>query len=146
MVVSNGRVPRDRPQFDMEVVFEAVLNAVTHRDYSIHDAKIRLHLFENRLELYSPGSLPGSMTIDSLPFLQCVRNYTIMSLLLKCPVPSDVPWLHSDRRTLVGRRGEGVCLILDNSERLSGRGPEYRLTDNAEVLLTIHAAGERAPT
>ena len=43
----------DRPQFDMEAVFEAVVNAVAHRDYSIHGSKIRLHLFQDRLELYS---------------------------------------------------------------------------------------------
>ena len=44
-----GRV--DRPQFDMEAVFEAVVNAVAHRDYSIYGSKIRLRLFDDRLEL-----------------------------------------------------------------------------------------------
>jgi hypothetical protein len=40
------------------------------------------------------------------------------------------------------KRGEGVRIILDNSERLSGKTPEYRLIDDAELLLTIYAAGE----
>ena len=39
----------------MTAVFEAVVNAVAHRDYSVHGSKIRLRLFSDRLELYSPG-------------------------------------------------------------------------------------------
>ena len=54
-------VETDQPQYDMTAVFEAVVNAVAHRDYSIHGSKIRLRMFENRLELYSPGSIPNSM-------------------------------------------------------------------------------------
>ncbi len=38
------------------------------------------------------------------------------------------------------KRGEGVPLILDRSERISGRRPEYRLLDDAELILTIYAA------
>ena len=54
---------RDVPQFDLTAVFEAVVNAVSHRDYSIYGSKIRLRLFGNRLELYSPGMLPNTMTM-----------------------------------------------------------------------------------
>ena len=43
------------------------------------------------------------------------------------------------------KRGEGVPIILDNSEQLSGRMPEYRLIDDEELLLTIHAAQGEAP-
>ena len=133
-----GRI--DRPQFDRTAVFEAVLNAVVHRDYSVYGSKVRLRLFENQLELYSPGSIANSMTIESLPFMQSARNEALCSLLTKCPAP-DEPWLRTDRRTLMEKRGEGVPIILDNSERLSGRTPEYRLIGEAELLLTIHAAG-----
>ena len=59
----------DLPQYDMTAVFESVVNAVAHRDYSIHGSKIRLRMFENRLELYSPGSIPNSMGVESLPHL-----------------------------------------------------------------------------
>ena len=133
---------RDLPRFDMTAVFEAVVNAVAHRDYAIHGAKVRLRLFENRLELHSPGAIPNGMTVDNLAYLQSARNDVIMSLLARCVVPADVPWLSTERRTLTDRRGEGVRLILDNSERLSGRTPEYHLLDDAELMLTIHAAGE----
>ena len=130
-----------RPQYDMTAVFEAVVNAVAHRDYLIHGSKIRLRMFENRLELYSPGSIANSMEVESLPHLQSARNEFISSLLAKCPVPGDVPRLTTDRRTMMDRRGEGVPLILDNSRRLSEREPDYRLIGDAELMLTIHAAG-----
>ena len=132
---------RGRPQYDMTAVFEAVVNAVAHRDYAIHGSKIRLRLFENRLELYSPGSIPNSMGVESLPHMQSARNEFVTSLLSKCSVPGDISGLTTDRRTMMDKRGEGVPLILDNSRRLSGRDPEYRLIGDAELLLTIHAAG-----
>ena len=135
---NQGRI--DRPQFDLTAVFEAVTNAVAHRDYSVHGSKVRLRLFENRLEIYSPGTIANSLTIDSLRYRQSVRNETVCSLLAKCVAP-DEPWLRMDRRNIMERRGEGVPIILDNSETLSGRVPEYRLLDDAELLLTIHAAG-----
>ncbi len=137
-----GRV--DRPQFDITAVFEAMVNAVAHRDYSIHGAKIRLRLFEDRLEIYSPGSLMNSMTPENLVHLQASRNEVVTSLLAKCPVPDDLPWVDSDRRTLMDRRGEGVRIIMENSLHLAGREPEYRLLDDAELLLTIHAAHAEA--
>ena len=131
----------DRPQFDMEAVFEAVVNAVAHRDYSIHGSKIRLRLFDDRLELYSPGGMPNAMTVEGLAHLQSARNEVVTSLLAKCPVPADIPWLRTDRVTLMDKRGEGVRIILDNGERLAGRTPEYRLVDEAELVLTMHGAG-----
>ena len=131
---------RDRPQYDMTAVFEAVVNAVAHRDYSIRESKIRLRLFDNRLEVYSPGAIANSLSLDSLRYRQATRNDAVTSLLLKCAVP-DETWLKVDRKNLHERRGEGVPVILDRSEELSGEVPVYRLIDDAELLLTIYAAG-----
>ena len=39
------------------------------------------------------------------------------------------------------KRGEGVTIILDRSEKLAGRRPEYRLVDDVELVLTIWAGG-----
>ena len=136
-VKNQGRI--DRPQYDPQAIFEALVNAVAHRDYSIYGSKIRLRLFENRLELYSPGAIANTLHVDSLRYRQSARNEAICSLLSKCVVP-DEPWLMNDRRHMMERRGEGVPIILDNSERLSGKEPEYRLIDDAELLLTIHAS------
>lgn len=141
---SMGR--RDLPQFDMAAVFEAMVNAVAHRDYSYRGSKIRLRLYADRLELFSPGGLANTMTVDSLALRQTVRNEAIVGLLSHLPVPQEVEWLRTERQTFMDRRGEGVRVILENSERLSGRVPEYRLIDDAELLLTIYAAnpGETA--
>jgi ATP-dependent DNA helicase RecG len=131
---------RDLPQYDLTAVFEALVNAVAHRDYSMHGSKIRLRMFANRLEIYSPGALANTMTVDSLPFRQASRNETVASLLAKCPVPADIGGLETQRSTLMDRRGEGVSIILERSERLSGKRPVYELPDESELKLTIFAA------
>lgn len=130
----------DMPQYDMTAVFEALVNAVAHRDYSMHGSKIRLRLFSDRLEIYSPGAIPNTMTVASLPYRQSARNEVLTSLLAKVPVPVDIEWLKTNRRTMMDKRGEGVSIILANSERISGRKPEYRLIDDSELLLVIYAA------
>ncbi len=109
---------KDLPQYDMTAVFEALVNAVAHRDYSIHGSKIRLRLFANRLELYSPGGLPNTLDTDSLPYRQVSRNETLTSLLARCPIPPDMDWLNTDRTTFMDRRGEGVPVILERSRLL----------------------------
>ena len=128
----------ETPQFSMNAVFEAVVNAVAHRDYSIYGSKIRLHLFADRLELFSPGTIPNTMTIDSISERQSARNELISSLLARCPMNVDANG--SQRNFIMDKRGEGVPIILAESERLSGKRPEYRLLDDAEVKLTIFAA------
>ena len=128
----------ETPQFSMNAVFEAVVNAVAHRDYSIYGSKIRLQLFADRLELFSPGTIPNTMTIDSISERQSARNELIRSLLARCPMNVDATG--SQRNFIMDKRGEGVPIILAESERLSGKRPEYRLLDDAEVKLTIFAA------
>ena len=131
---------KDIPQYDLESVFEAVVNAVAHRDYSIHGAHVRLRMYADRLELNSPGQLPNTMTVEGLPYRQVSRNETITSLLSRCPVPGGIPNLTTARRTLMDRRGEGVGMILRQSEEHSGRRPVYDVLDGAELRLTIFAA------
>ena len=128
----------DLPQYDMTAVFEALVNAVAHRDYSIHGAKIRLRLFADRLELYSPGAIPNTKSVDSLPYRQAARNEAITSLLAKCQVP-DTDKAITGRSAMMDKRGEGVQIILEQSEKLSGKRPVYRLVDDSELLLIIPA-------
>lgn len=131
---------RDLPQYDMTAIFEAVVNAVAHRDYSV-PGKVRLRMFTDRLELYVPGSLADTMTPQSLPHRQINRNSTVASLLAKIPVPTDVPGLQTSRITMMDRRGEGAQIILERSQRISGRMPVYETLDGSELRLTIFAAG-----
>lgn len=134
-----GEGRHDLPQYDMTAVFEALVNAVAHRDYSIHGAKIRLRMFADRLELYSPGAIPNTMTVESLSYRQAARNEAITSLLAKCQV-ADTDMAITGRSSMMDKRGEGVQIILDQSELLSGTRPLYRIVDDSELLLVITAA------
>ena len=127
----------ERPQFGERAVFEALVNAVAHRDYSMAGARIRLHMFGNRIELYVPGSLANTLTPDSMHLRQYSRNELIVSLLTRCTVPS-IGTL--DRTHMMERRGDGVPIILEESFELSGIYPEYTLIDDSELRLVIWSA------
>lgn len=128
---------RERPQFSERAVFEALVNAVAHRDYSMAGARVRLHIFSNRIEFYVPGSLANTLTTDSMHLRQYSRNELIVSLLARCRVSSEATL---DRTRMMERRGDGVPIILEESYELSGEYPEYTLIDDSELRLVIRAA------
>lgn len=70
---------QDFPQFNLRAVFEAIVNAVAHRDYSIYGCKIRFYIFDDRLEIFSPGAPPHTLKVENLPLLQATRNELITS-------------------------------------------------------------------
>jgi len=135
-IKDQGRI--ETPQYSLNAIFEAIVNAVAHRDYSIYGSKIRLHLFNDRIELYSPGTIPNTMTIESLSLRQSSRNELLSSLLARCPVNFETSGIK--RNFLMDKRGEGVPVILSESLELSGRIPEYKLIDDDELLLTIYSS------
>ena len=134
----------DLPQYDLTAVFEALVNAVAHRDYSMHGSKIRLQMFADCLRLHVPGDLANSMDVDALPLRQATRNEAITSLLARTPVDASIAGLESPRTYMMDRRGEGVNLILQRSENLSGKRPTYEALEG-ELILTIYAANPVEP-
>ncbi len=62
----------DSPQYPMDAVREAVLNALVHRDYSFHTEgmPIQVTIYTNRLEITNPGGLYGRLTVDQLGQVQ----------------------------------------------------------------------------
>ena len=130
-----GRI--DQPQYSMRAVFEAIVNAVVHRDYSKSGSKIRLFMFTDRLELSSPGALANTVTIDKLRYSQATRNELLSRLLSE--ITLDDIGTQVKRHHFLERRGEGVGIILNESEQLSGKTPVYELF-NEELRLTIFAA------
>ena len=124
----------DRPQFSERAVFEALVNAVAHRDYSMAGMRIRLHMFNDRLELLVPGALANTLTVDNLHLRQASRNELIVSLLARCPAPTGL-----GRSRMMDRRGDGVPIILAECRALSGRAPTYSLIDDAELHLVMWA-------
>ena len=124
----------DRPQFSERAVFEALVNAVAHRDYSMAGMHTRLHMFSDRLELHVPGALVNTLTPDSLHLRQASRNELIVSLLARCPAPAGI-----GRTRMMDRRGDGVPIILKESTELAGRPPTYSVVDDAELCLVMWA-------
>ena len=133
-----GRI--DWPQYDLTAVFEAVVNAVAHRDYSRRGSKVRLRMFSDRIELYSPGALANGMRLEEIAHKQNARNPAVANLLKRCAVADGIV---APRGTMMDRRGAGVPAILARSRRLSGRQPVYELFGD-ELRLTIYAADPAA--
>ena len=129
-------IPLDALDAVMQHVVGGVLRPTVTGLLSIRGFKVRLRMFSDRIELYSPGALPDSMTVDDLPRKRTARNPAVANLLARCSVPEGI---ESVGATLMERRAGGVPAILDRSQRLSGRQPVYEAFGR-ELRLTIYAA------
>ncbi|MCX7858875.1 MAG: DeoR family transcriptional regulator [Chloroflexus sp.] len=76
-----GLEREDWTQFPPGAVREALVNAVAHRDYAARGEGIRITLFSDRLEVYSPGRLPGHVTLDNIRAERFSRNPAIVQVL-----------------------------------------------------------------
>ena len=126
---SQRTLGKDGAPYDLDIVDEAIVNAVGHRHYAISGSKIRLFLFADRLDLYSPGKLPNTLTLDDMPYRTFTRNQLLVSFLSR---------IRSKRtgQVFLESRGEGVQKILEDGEAHSGRRPEYTLFGE-ELRLTL---------
>lgn len=144
-VVRNMRVAarktplrEDASQYSKAAVFEAVVNAVVHRDYSMASRRIRLSMFKDRLEIDSPGQLPNGMTIESMDSSQATRNEVLASVFARIPV-GEIPG-SGHRGYMMERRGDGVSIIFKETRETAGVAPEYRVVDQSSLVLSIPAA------
>jgi ATP-dependent DNA helicase RecG len=71
----------ERTEYPLAAVREAIVNAVAHRDYAIRGDEIRVLMFSDRIEVYSPGRLPGHVTLDNLVEERFSRNEVIAQVL-----------------------------------------------------------------
>lgn len=71
-----------------ETIWEILVNAVIHRDYSISD-DIHILIFNNRIEVKSPGKLPGYVTIDNILDARFSRNSKLVRVLNKYKNPPN---------------------------------------------------------
>jgi ATP-dependent DNA helicase RecG len=110
-------------KYPRETLHEIVTNAVLHRDYSIA-ADIQIRVFDNRIEVESPGRLPGHITVRNVLDEQFARNGALVRLINKFPNPpnKDV--------------GEGLNTAFEAMKRLRLKPPIIEERGNS-VLVSI---------
>jgi ATP-dependent DNA helicase RecG len=77
----DGLYRADVPEYPLVAVREAITNAVAHRDYSIMGQKVTVRMFDDRLEVESPGGLAGSVTLETLGQKRYSRNPLLARLM-----------------------------------------------------------------
>ncbi len=98
-------------EYPLEAARELVVNAVAHRDYRIRGDGIRLFIFSNRMEVTSPGGLPGPVTVDNIKDERFSRNPAIVQVL------SDLGFIE--------RLGYGVDRVIDLMRQKNLRAPIF---------------------
>ncbi len=128
----------DLPQYSAEALFEALVNAVVHRDYSMRGSRIRLSMFADRVEIQSPGALANRLTVDELEYRQATRNEVLASVFSRMPT-SGIQGA-GGRLFIMERRGDGVPIIRRETRELAGRLPRFDLVGGADLRVTLPAA------
>ena len=126
------------PQYSEEALFETITNAVVHRDYSIHGTRIRLSMFEDRLEIQSPGALSNNLTVDDLAYRQSTRNEVLATALGRMSA-GEIRGA-GGRLYVMERRGDGIPIIQRETRSLSGKPPHFELVGGSELLVILPAA------
>jgi ATP-dependent DNA helicase RecG len=117
---AEGMQPITYPQ---ETLHEIITNAVIHRDYSIAD-DIHIRIFDNRIEIQSPGRLPAHVTPKNILNERYARNGAIVRLLNKFPDPPN--------RDV----GEGLNTAFEKMHQLGLKEPDIEERDS-DVLVSI---------
>jgi ATP-dependent DNA helicase RecG len=110
----NGLQREERYEYPLAAVREAVVNAVCHRDYAIMGQRIEVRLFDDRMEILSPGGLPGHMTLENIREEHYSRNPRL--------VRGFFYW------GIVEELGLGVDTIYEAMQRAHHPAPEFRDT------------------
>ena len=112
-------------EYPEETLHEIITNAVLHRDYSIV-TDIQIRIFDNRVEVESPGKLPGYVTVNNILTAQSARNPKIVRLINKSPeAPNkDV--------------GEGLNTAFEAMAKLRLKEPVIEETENSVLVVIRH--------
>lgn len=117
-------------EYPMEAARELVVNAVAHRDYRINGDGVRLFIFSNRMEVTSPGGLPGPVTITNIKDERFSRNPAIVQVL------SDMGFIE--------RLGYGVDRVIDLMRQQKLNEPEFQETAGGFRVTLRNASMEAA--
>jgi ATP-dependent DNA helicase RecG len=112
-------------EYPTETIHEIVTNSVLHRDYSI-PTDVQIRIFDNRIEVESPGRLPGHITVENILDEQFARNGKIVRLINKFPNPpnKDV--------------GEGLNTAAQKMRDIGLKDPVIEECANAVVVTIRH--------
>lgn len=111
------------PTFNERVIREALLNAVSHRNYQLYGS-VFVRQYEDRLVVESPGGFPPGITLENILYRQAPRNRRISEILAKCG--------------LVERSGQGMNLIYELSIQEAKALPDFEGTDSNQVRITLN--------
>jgi ATP-dependent DNA helicase RecG len=108
-----------------EALHEIITNAVLHRDYSVA-ADVQIRIFDNRVEIESPGRLPGHVTVENITKTQFARNPKLVRLVNKFSDPpnKDV--------------GEGINTAFEAMEKLRLKKPVFVEGDGSVTVTLKH--------
>jgi len=112
----------DIPTFNERVVREAILNAISHRDYR-KQGSVFIRQFPRKIEIVSPGGFPEGITEDNILWNHSPRNRRISEALSRCG--------------LVERSGMGARLMFEKCIKESKPRPDYSRSDDYQVSLTL---------
>ncbi|WP_448951559.1 ATP-binding protein [Labrys neptuniae] len=112
-------------QYPTEAIHEIITNAVIHRDYSIND-DVHVRIFDNRIEVQSPGTLSGHVTTKNILDERFARNPKIVRLLnkFKNPPNKDV--------------GEGLNTAFEAMKKLKLKEPIIEQRESSVLVLLRH--------
>ena len=112
-------------KYPFETLHEIVTNAILHRDYSIA-ADVHIQVFDNRVEVESPGRLPGHVTVRNILDEQFARNGAVVRLINKFPDPPNKDI------------GEGLNTAFKAMGKLRLKPPTIEESDNAVIVRIRH--------
>jgi ATP-dependent DNA helicase RecG len=119
----SGLFVLDIPTFSERIIREAILNAVSHRDYQLGGSVfIRQH--PRRLAVESPGGFPVGITEQNILDRQLPRNRRVADIFARCG--------------LVERSGQGMNLMFELSIQQSKPTPDFTGTDQYQVVLSLN--------
>ena len=111
------------PEYPEFAWFEGLVNAVTHRDYAMSGDHIRVLMYDDRLEITSPGKLPNIVTLENMKYTRWSRNPTIARTLV------EFGW--------VRELNEGVQRIYDEMADYFLKDPTFSEPNEISVQLTL---------
>jgi ATP-dependent DNA helicase RecG len=111
------------PSFNEIVIREAILNAVSHRDYR-HAGSVFIKQYPAKIEIVSPGGFPPGITPENILWKQNPRNRRIAEAFSRCG--------------MVERSGQGANRMFELCARESKQPPDFKGSDDYEVFLTLY--------